>query len=88
MLNRLCADYYHGKIKDNIIINFIKSIPAGESLLDVGAGEMPYKIFVIILTTLAKISANMTVKATIKEYKPEHLIRKYRYCVRYINDPG
>jgi SAM-dependent methyltransferase len=45
MLNRLCADYYHGKIKDNVIINFINTIPSGETLLDVGAGEMPYKIF-------------------------------------------
>ncbi len=45
MLNRLYADYYHGKIKDDIIINFVKSIPSGESLLDVGAGEMPYKKF-------------------------------------------
>ncbi len=45
MLNRLCADYYHGKIKDNIIINFINTIPNGETLLDVGAGEMPYKKF-------------------------------------------
>ena len=45
MLDRLCTDYYHGKIKDNVIINFIKSIPAGKTLLDVGAGEMPYKKF-------------------------------------------
>jgi SAM-dependent methyltransferase len=40
---RLSADYYHGKAKDLEIIEFIKAIPANENLLDIGAGEMPYK---------------------------------------------
>jgi SAM-dependent methyltransferase len=43
MLKRLFADYYHGKDKDREIEKFIKAIPANENLLDVGAGEMPYK---------------------------------------------
>lgn len=43
MLKLLYADYYHGKAKDSEIIKFIKAIPVNEKLLDVGAGEMPYK---------------------------------------------
>jgi SAM-dependent methyltransferase len=43
ILGRLSADYYHAKSKDKLIADFLKSLPAGESILDVGAGQMPYR---------------------------------------------
>lgn len=39
----LNADYYHAKFKEKLIVEFLKSIPDGKSILDVGAGEMPYR---------------------------------------------
>lgn len=41
----LFADKYHAAEKEKLIRNFLSSIPKGESLLDVGAGEMPYRKF-------------------------------------------
>jgi len=39
----LFADKYHSAEKEKRIRYFLSSIPKGESLLDVGAGEMPYR---------------------------------------------
>lgn len=42
-MNFLFADRYHAAVKEKLIKEFLDSIPEGESLLDVGAGEMPYR---------------------------------------------
>ncbi|MDN3512442.1 MAG: class I SAM-dependent methyltransferase [Candidatus Jettenia sp.] len=39
----LNADYYHTKVKSKLVIDFLKSIRVDESILDMGAGEMPFK---------------------------------------------
>lgn len=43
MLGFLNADHYHAQAKDAIIMRFLSQLPAGEKVLDVGAGQMPYK---------------------------------------------
>jgi SAM-dependent methyltransferase len=43
MLEKLNADYYHAKRKNSMIIEALESLAPGSSILDIGAGQMPFR---------------------------------------------
>lgn len=43
ILKFLFADKFHFEFKERLIADFLQTLPYGESLLDVGAGQMPYR---------------------------------------------
>jgi len=43
MLEKLNADFYHAKQKDGLIVTALKLLDADKTILDIGAGQMPYK---------------------------------------------